>query len=114
MSTKLKYMIKKLFIFAGLVLMLQACYYDKEEILNLGVSCDTTNVTFAGSVKPIFNSNCISCHDKFNNYIDIVQDSTEIINRINGIGDIMPQSGKMSSCNIRQIVIWIRNGGLNN
>jgi hypothetical protein len=43
--------------------ILSACYYDNEEQLypNSG-ECDTSNVTFSGTIFPLINTNCISCH----------------------------------------------------
>jgi hypothetical protein len=43
---------------------LTGCYYDSEEALypTLSTSCDQTNVTFSGTVKPILQASCLSCH----------------------------------------------------
>jgi hypothetical protein len=52
---------KLLFLF---VVVLGGCYWDNEEVLYPdGTSnCDTTNVTYSGTIFPIINDNCISCH----------------------------------------------------
>ncbi|HNW53110.1 MAG TPA: hypothetical protein PKN21_02525, partial [Bacteroidales bacterium] len=47
----------------ALALTLGGCYYDNEEDLYLGSSgCDTTNVTYSGTVVPVFAGYCNSCH----------------------------------------------------
>src|SRR5262245_30791598 len=38
------------------------CYYDVEEELYPSGACDTTNVTYSLSVKPILDQNCNICH----------------------------------------------------
>ena len=47
---------KKLLIIP-LLALLAGCYYDNEEELyaNQGNNCDTTNVTFSGTVFPVIN-----------------------------------------------------------
>ena len=53
---------KKLLIL--FVVILSGCYYDNEEELypGGGSSCDTTNITFSGTVAPIINDNSAICH----------------------------------------------------
>jgi len=100
---------------------ISGCYYDNEEDLYLGSSsCDTTNVTYSGSIAPVFSAYCNSCHSGNNPEGGIRTDSysavTTNITRIRGAvnhqsGYVpMPQGGgKLSPCDLTKIDIWIRN-----
>ncbi len=112
-------------IFA-LALSLNSCYYDNEEDLYLGSNtCDTTNVTYAAKVAPIFGGYCNSCHSGSNpggnivtdNYASVKANITRISGAINHQSGFlaMPQSGgKLSPCDLTKIDIWIRTGMPNN
>ena len=104
-----------------------SCYYDNEEALYpaLSNSCDTTNVTFSGTIVPILKNNCYSCHYNANaafganihleGYTNVVTNSAKVIVSIKQTGTYpMPKSGKLKNCSITQFDIWIRNGMLNN
>ena len=84
-------------------------------------TCDTSNVTYNGTVFPIFQENCIICHSGVppQGNIDLTDYSQVAFLAENGtlLGAIrheegyspMPQGGnKLSDCKIRQIEIWIR------
>jgi hypothetical protein len=100
---------------------ISGCYYDNEEDLYLGSSsCDTTNVTYSGSMAPVFSAYCNSCHSGNNPEGGIRTDSysavTTNITRIRGAVNHqssyvpMPQGGgKLSPCDLTKIDIWIRN-----
>jgi hypothetical protein len=49
-------------LFAGL----GACRHKPEDISPMSpaepAGCDTTNITYAGDIKPIFDGHCYSCH----------------------------------------------------
>jgi hypothetical protein len=107
-----------------------SCYYDNEEALypTLNSSCDTTNVTFSGSIVPILNNNCYSCHSNstaarngnnipLQNYADVVARAASVIGSIKHTGSFspMPKSGGLiKTCSISQFDIWIKKGMLNN
>jgi uncharacterized membrane protein len=104
-------------------LSLYGCYYDSEEALypEIITSCDTVNVSFNGSVVHILESNCYSCHSgstsSFGGGINLQDKSIVITNASKIKASIsqtgskpMPPSGKLSSCDISRINIWIRNG----
>lgn len=86
-----------------------------------GDECDTLNVTFPGTVVPIFEQYCLSCHsgDSPSGGIDLEDYSVVAQLAENGtlLGSIrhepgyspMPQGQAMlSECNISKIEIWIR------
>ena len=104
------------------------CYYDNEEALypELSSSCDTTNITFSGTIVPILSSNCYSCHSDANAtafgggihleaIADVQSNSAKMLVSINQTGaKPMPPSGKLKACSIKQVEIWVRKGMLNN
>ncbi|MCF8304777.1 MAG: cytochrome c [Bacteroidales bacterium] len=118
----------------GLLIMLvaiavNACYYDNEEDLYpmSNTDCDTTNVTYSGTVQPILNANCASCHNEttangnviVSNYPDLMT----VVNNGRFWGAInhepgytpMPQGGgKLSECRLAKIRKWIDMGAPNN
>jgi hypothetical protein len=102
-----------------------SCYYDSEEALypSLNTSCDTTNVTFSGTIVPILNNSCYSCHSnatasrgnniRLENYADVVSKTLSIAGSIKHTGSFspMPKSGGMiKACSITQFDIWVRKG----
>lgn len=112
-----------LVIVTTLVLFFASCYYDNEEALypTLKGSCDTLNVSYAGSISTILSNNCYSCHSDANaafgggihlqKLSDVVSYSSKIVAAIKRTGPKpMPPSGKLNSCSIAQFDIWIRNG----
>ena len=109
-----------------LALTLAGCYYDNEEDLYLGsTGCDTTNVTYSGTVAPVFAGYCNSCHSGSSpsggvvtdNYNSVKTNITRIRGSINHQSGFifMPQNGgKLSACDLSKIDIWIRLGMPNN
>jgi hypothetical protein len=122
---------KRLYVIIAIVSLflffLVSCYYDNEEALYpyLSNTCDTTNVTFSGTIVPVLRNNCYSCHSNANaafggnmhleGFANVVTNSAKIIVAIKQSGaKPMPPSGKLKVCSITQFDIWIRNGMLNN
>jgi hypothetical protein len=126
----MKRTITSILALAIFLLIFVSCYYDNEEALypTLSSSCDTTNVTFSGTIAPILNNNCYSCHSNstaassgnniaLQNYADVVSQSALVVASIKHTGTTSPMpknGGTIKSCSITQIDIWIRNGMPNN
>jgi hypothetical protein len=104
-----------------------SCYYDNEEALYpvLNNACDTTNVTFSGTIAPLLSSNCYSCHSNANASFgggihlqaiaDVIANSSKIDVSIKQTGaKPMPPNGKLNACSIAKFDIWVRNGMQNN
>lgn len=107
-----------------------SCYYDNEEALypNLNTSCDTTNITFSGTIVTILSDNCYSCHSnskaaangnnvRLEDYPDVVTNAENIQGSIKhdpGHTPMPKNGGKISDCAINQFDIWVRNGMPNN
>lgn len=103
-----------------------SCYYDNEEDLypELQQNCDTTNVSFENTIKPMLAANCFACHSNANaanfgsnlaieDYQDVVNLQQPVIGAIKHESPYspMPKNGsKLSNCLIRQFEIWIENG----
>jgi cytochrome c5 len=123
----MKRLISSLAIIAVISLFVVSCYYDNEEALypSLSNSCDTTNVTYNGTIVSIFSNNCYSCHSNANSafggsivldsYANVIMYESRITPAIKQTGSKpMPPNGKLKDCSITQWDIWVRNGSLNN
>jgi hypothetical protein len=122
-------------IIAGLCLFLASCSSDSEDVLTTtpapgggGSTCDTSSVTFAGSITPLLNSyGCTNCHSGTNPPGNITLTSYNgvkakindgrlwgAINHLPGFRP-MPEGGnKMNNCDINKFRAWINRGALNN
>ena len=91
-----------------------------------GDQCDTLNVTYNGSVLPIFDQYCLSCHSGASPQGGINLEDYSVVAQLaeNGtlLGAIrhdpgyspMPQGGdKLSDCDIAKIEIWVRDTTFN-
>jgi len=122
MRSIIKYFPVSMFAF-----VLTSCYYDKaDKLYPVSPSgCDTSNITYTGTIKPIMLLNCATagCHDAAsqaggfdystrNGMITEIQNGKLLGSIKHGAGYIaMPQSGgKLSDCDIQKITIWINNG----
>lgn len=109
--------------------LITSCYYDVEsELYPFSSSCDTTNVTYQLTVKPVLErNNCISCHNtslssgnvNLDNYDAILPyvNSGKLLSSVShdGKASPMPQGmAKIQDCDIRKIAIWINKGAPNN
>lgn len=103
------------------------CAFDNEEEYYKNLACDTAAVTYSGSVAPIFQSQCNSCHSPdggetdlsayaaLKTYLDA--DPGQIPARIRHITGFSPMPlgvPKLPECDIRKIEIWITAGYPNN
>lgn len=121
---------KKLLIlipFLACVLLSTGCYYDVEEEL-YGGPCDTSNVTYSGTITGIINRyGCLSCHSgpqpaapfRLETYADVqakVLDNRLMgaITHANGFAPMPQGAPKMSDCDINKVKAWIDRGAPNN
>jgi len=94
-------------------------------------SCDTSQVTYSGTLAPMFAKNCTGCHNdnlangnvKLNSYeqVKIVAQNGKLIGTITHAPGYTPMpesyppgSVKLPDCTINQIKIWIAAGAPNN
>jgi mono/diheme cytochrome c family protein len=103
------------------LLVFTRCKHNPDMIINPGDNCDTTHVTYAGSVFPIFNQYCVYCHSGVSPFAGIDLTSYKDVSAIAQSGllggavshspnfSYMPKYSKnLSDCQVRQIEIWIR------
>ena len=112
-------------------LISHSCYYDSEEYLypKLSNTCDTTDVTFSSSVKPILQQYCYICHSnsnsvlgggiKLEDYADVktLADNGRLYGSVAHLSGYspMPQGGSiLDDCNLNIIKTWIDSGSANN
>ncbi|HEX5171226.1 MAG TPA: c-type cytochrome [Cyclobacteriaceae bacterium] len=93
---------------------------------NCNCFCDPAQFTFAAIVQPIIVTNCVGCHKpgSLGGNIDLSTyasvkaqaDNGKLVGSITHAGGYspMPQGGKLSDCQIGQIVSWVSAGSLNN
>lgn len=90
-------------------------------------TCDTTGVTFSGTVQPILQATCYGCHSSGapsgNVVLDTYAGVSSVVNDGSLLGAIkhqqgfvaMPQGGsKLPDCSIAKIEAWINAGAANN
>jgi hypothetical protein len=90
-------------------------------------ACDTSNVTFSASIKPLLQNKCVGCHSgstpsgghDFTTHAGVqpVAQSGRLYGAVNHMSGFvpMPQGGtKLANCDIRKIKIWIDAGAQNN
>ena len=89
-------------------------------------TCDSTNVTYNETIKPIIQTNCSGCHNSslasggynFGTHagLSVVVQNGKLVGAISHKpGYIaMPQGGTLSNCDIALIKKWVRGGAPNN
>ena len=127
---KWKWYLRKCFCVNGLLIISvitnEGCSYDKP-LVPLG-NCDTTIVTYSGTIKPIIDANCIRCHAGpdalsgsgiiLDNHIALKRQVPQpMLGAIMHTGNVtpMPLNGEMlDACSITKIRKWIDAGAPNN
>jgi hypothetical protein len=92
-----------------------------------GTTCDSTNVTFSGTINPIIQSTCVGCHSggsvaprglDYTTYAGVaaVAQSGQLVGAVSHKPGYqpMPQGGKLNDCQIALIKKWVRAGAQNN
>lgn len=83
--------------------------------------CDTLNITYAGTIYPILQANCITCHSgpgaegnlDFTDYnqVSIVAQNGALMGSIqhaNGYSPMPKNAAMLDDCSVTQIGIWVR------
>lgn len=108
-------------IFLLLILSFFGCTFNSEEDL-YGTNCDTTVINY-GIVQPIFEANCVVCHNNGLNYNDILLNSyanainaaqtgklVKAINHLSGATPMPYLGSKLPNCPVLQVTLWIEQG----
>lgn len=111
---------------AGLlsVLFLFGCYYDNEEELYGGTSCNVVSVSFSEDIMPLIKTECATtgCHVQggagngvFDNYSNVKAkvDNGSLKDRVI-VQRNMPPNEPLSNCQIEYIEEWINQGAVDN
>ena len=111
----------------GITAASAGCYYDVEEELYLNTACDTLDVSYAATIQPIIEDNCLNCHSASANFGGVTLEGHTQLKQYaeNGqlLGVIRHESGfppmpqgapKLVDCTIQKIEKWVREGALNN
>ncbi len=118
----------------GLIVLLsttEGCYYDKAQLLYPTSTCDTTNVTYSGTIKPVINAYCSSCHstaagptsgagyilDTYAGFYDATVTKNRLMGSVNhasGYSAMPKGGGQLTSCTLSQFQAWINAGAKNN
>lgn len=108
--------------------IISSCTYDnREDEATKNEPCISSNISFSKDVKPILNSNCLSCHNKslaeggivLEDFLNVkkVVESGRLLGAINHSPGFapMPQGGaKLPDCEITKIRTWIKEGATDN
>jgi mono/diheme cytochrome c family protein len=114
-------------ILVGIVLFCNSCAYDTQEKVDPAVPCDIGDVTFALTIKPILQANCIECHsgsapsgdldyEKYTTVQQVAMDGRLVgaINHRPGFQPMPRFAPKLPECEIMKIEKWVTDGALNN
>lgn len=109
-----------------------SCTYHNLEDLTPPVVCDTSNITYAAVVKPIFQKNCYACHSIATAHVGSDDIDLETFTGLQvwvshgslspmlcdikheGCRDMPLDAPKLSDCDIAFIETWILAGAPNN
>lgn len=114
----------KLIVAIVIALTMHSCYYDNvEDLYPNAPACDTTNVTYSGTIWPIINDNCTSCHSggfpsgniSLSNYNEIATAANNgsllgAIRHEDGWSPMPKSGGMLPGCDIKQIETWVNAG----
>lgn len=112
-------------VLAGFI---QGCYYDDPDLLDPNRTvCDTSIVTYSGTINPILTAYCSGCHSGANAPSGVRTDNYSTVKTIASNGRLsgtvthspgfspMPKNaGKLNSCSIEKIRKWVSAGAPNN
>jgi len=123
---------KSTIIILLITVVFTSCYYDNKEELypqDLTNVCDTTAVTYSGTVAVIMTSSCstVGCHVgslpasgiAFDNYTTVkaYADNGHLMGTIKhetGYSPMPKAAQQLTDCQIAQLDAWINAGALNN
>ena len=115
------------FALAVLLLSLSMCYDDSEEELYPTLTeCDAENVTYSGTIQPIIDNYCLSCHGNnaatsggnvfLRSYDEVYAQRVKILASIQSTASNPMPKGTMglSACAVSQFTKWNADGSPNN
>ena len=122
----MRYIINLGFMLASLAWLSSCEWNNEEDLYPVVTGCDTTNITYSGTVAVILDGNCVSCHNSsfgqggvvVDNYDDlkVVVDNGRFWGAINHEEGYLPMPQnlpKLNECDLKKIRTWIDEGALN-
>ena len=110
-----------------IVCLASACYYDNEASLYGEAICSDEEPTYAATVVPILNRNCMSCHSQavaeggvvLETYSGVNQQAENgkllgAITHASGFSPMPKNAPQLRECDINAIRAWIDSGAINN
>lgn len=120
-------MVLRLFLLAGALGLVSGCAYDNAEELFPAPACNTTAVTYQGTIAPILQANCLSCHSSSTAEGGIVLEEAHEVQHLAEHGTLlgvvthapgfpaMPKDApQLSACDIAAIRAWVDAGAPDN
>ncbi len=119
-------------LFAVFLISGTGCTFENEEDYYAGIQCDTANVTYSATVRPIIQNACYACHSAgtantagagidLEGYAALkafITDNSGLligsIRHVVGFSPMPKSAPKLSECDIRKIELWIIQGALDN
>jgi cytochrome c5 len=113
-----------LFVLLFFAAALSGCYFDNYKELypkdSLTNSCDTDSVTYSKQVSYVFNTYCVGCHsssvandgvelDTYSSAMSAAQNYPLVACITNQNNNLMPPTGSLDACSIREVELWIQN-----
>ena len=118
-------LMRRFLVLLLIVCGMSSCYYDTVEELYPQVTCDTANVTYSGTIKPLLDQYCATsgCHNAptptgwdFTRH-DRVKQAATVNNRLlrsithsTGAAAMPKDMPKLDDCAIAKFRIWIDAG----
>lgn len=126
--------------YISILLLLNGCAYNKETANPKEAVCTDSikNVSFAKEITPILTANCTTsgCHSgsnpqsnlnleaakayayltkKGSGYVDTLNPSGSVLySSLTSVSSPMPPNGKLSTCDLKRIQVWMKEGAKNN
>ncbi len=109
-------------VFGAALASTTSCTKDKTQAVIVDPTCSDT-VSFSQDIQPIFNDNCLSCHDvgnstgyTFTTHSEISDKASQALGAMRAEGfELMPQGGPaLNDSLISLFQCWIQNGKQNN
>ncbi|MEP6646498.1 MAG: hypothetical protein ABJC12_05375 [Saprospiraceae bacterium] len=107
-----------------------SCAYHVEDILYPPDTCDTTNVTYSGTILPIIEQFCYDCHSNANvgvsqiplegyDFLIVKVNDGKLIKAIRhsdpaNVSPMPKDRSALEECNIEKIEKWVSQGAPNN
>ena len=122
----LKRVLLCLCVFSALMVT-PSCVSNNEEELYPDQPCDTTQVTYSGTIAPIINQNCLACHgaiapssgiplEGYDNLKAVVDDERLVgaLRWQDGFSPMPQEAPQLPECDLDQIDVWVKAGAPNN